>query len=138
VRSQRERIAHELGDPSEIRSERDALQRALTQLTREHTETIDELADREVHSPGAWASRALGKPPTDPPLRKEWEQGIRQLARYRIQYGVTDPHDPLGPAPQTREQQRDWQHTPLALDRSARRLGRDGQNDHDLALEIGP
>ena len=60
VLSQRERVARELGDPSEVRAERDGLQRALTQLTREHTEILDELAEREVHSPSAWAARALG------------------------------------------------------------------------------
>jgi hypothetical protein len=75
VLSQRERLARELGDPSEARAERDGLQRALTQLTQEHTEIRDELAEHEIHAPGAWATRALGECPADPRLRKEWEQG---------------------------------------------------------------
>ncbi len=136
--SQRERIARELGDPSEVRAERDALQRALTQLTREHTRLRDELAEREVHNPGAWAVRAFGERPADPRLRTEWEQGVRQVVRYRIQYDMSHPNDPLGAEPQQREQQRDWQRAREALDRSVRRLGRDLGEDHDLAIEICP
>jgi conjugative relaxase-like TrwC/TraI family protein len=136
--SRRERLARELGDPSEVRAERDGLQRALTQLTREHTEIRDELAEREVNAPGTWAARALGERPDEPRLCKEWEQGVRQIARYRLQYDVTDPKDPLGTQPGAREQQRDWQRAREALDHSARRLGRDMDDDHDLAIEIGP
>lgn len=137
VLSQRERLARELGDPSEIRAERDALQRALTQLTREHTETHGELAEREIQTPRTWATRALGERPGEPRLRKEWEHAVRQAARYRLQYDVSDPNDPLGAEPQPLEQQRDWQRAHEALDRGARRLGRDVDDDHDLAIEIG-
>ena len=138
VLSQRDRLARELRDPSEVRAERDGLQRALTQLTREHTGIRDELAEREVHSPDAWAGRVLGDAPADPRLRTEWEQGIRQVARYRLQYVFTDPEDPLGTQPEPREQQRDWQRAREALDRSARRLGRHVDDPHDLSMEVGP
>jgi chromosome segregation ATPase len=138
VLSQRERLARELGNPSEVRAERDGLQRALTQLTRERTAIRDELAEREVHAPGAWAARQFGETPDEPRLRREWEQGVRHVARYRLQYDVTDPDDPLGTQPEPREQQRDLQRAREALDRSARRLGRDVNEDHDLAIEISP
>ncbi len=138
VLSQRERLARELGDPSEVRAGRDGLQRALTQLTREHTEIRDELAERELHAPGAWAARAFGERPDEPRLGKEWEQAIRQVARYRLQYDITDPDDPLGAEPQLREQQHDWQRAREVLDRSARRLSYDVDAAHDLAIEIGP
>jgi hypothetical protein len=138
VLCQRERLTRELGNPSEVRAESDGLQRALTQLTREHTEIRDELAEREVHTPGAWAARAFGERPDEPQLRREWEQGVRQVARYRLQYDITDRHDPLGVEPQPREQQHDWQRARDALDRSARRLARDVSIDHDLGVEIGP
>lgn len=136
--TQRARLAQELGDPSEVRSERDGLQRALTQLIREHTEVRDQLAEREVHTPRPWAQRTFGERPTDPQLRKEWEQGIRQAARYRIQYDVTDSDDPLGAEPRQREQQRDWQRAREALDRGARRLGCDMDTEHELSIDIGP
>jgi hypothetical protein len=132
--SQRERLVRELGDPSEVHAERDGLQRALTQLTREHTEIRDRLAEREVHAPGAWAARAFGERPAQPRLHKEWEQGVRRVARYRLQYDVTDPDDPLGTEPQPREQQRDWQRAREALDR----LDRAVDDARDLAIEIGP
>jgi hypothetical protein len=136
--NQRVRLTRELGDPSEVRSERDGLQRALTQLTREHTEVLNQLAEREVDAPGPWAQRTLGERPDDPQLRKEWEQGIRQVATYRLQYEVTDSDDPLGAKPRQQEQQRDRQRAHNALDRSARRLGRDVDVDHDLGIEVGP
>ena len=120
------------------RAERDGLQRALTQLKLEHTEIRDELAEREIHAPGAWAEHALGERPADPRLRTEWEQGVRQVTRYRLQYDVTDPNDPLGAEPQPREQQHDWQHARETIRRSARRLGRDLLDDHHLGVEIGP
>jgi hypothetical protein len=118
--------------------EREGLRRALTQLTREHTEIRDELVEREVHSPGAWAGRAFGERPDEPRPRKEWEQGVRHVARYRLQYDVTDLDHPLGVEPQPREQQRDWQRARDALNRSARRLGRDVNVHHDLGVKIGP
>jgi hypothetical protein len=72
--TQREHLAREPGDPSEVRAEREGLQRGLTQLMREHTELRDELAERELHSPGAWAGQAFGERSDEPRLRKEWEQ----------------------------------------------------------------
>jgi hypothetical protein len=71
VQTQRERLAHKLGDPREIRSERDALQSALTQFAREHTEIFDEFAERKVHLPGLWANRAFGERPENPRLLNE-------------------------------------------------------------------
>jgi len=50
---------------------------------------------------------ALGERPDDARLRKEWEQGVRKLAHYRLRYNITDPNDPLGKKPQSQEQQRD-------------------------------
>jgi hypothetical protein len=61
---------------------------------------------------------------------------VRHVARYRLQYDVTNPDDPLGAEPQPREQQRYWRCAREALDRSARRLGRDVNEDHNLAIEI--
>jgi conjugative relaxase-like TrwC/TraI family protein len=138
VLAQRARLAQELGDPSEVRSERDGLQNALTQLTREHTEVRDQLAEREVQTPGPWTQRTFGERPADPRLGKEWEQGVRQAARYRLQYDITDSDDPLGSEPRQREQQRDWQRAREALDRSARRLGREPQSEREVDVEIGP
>jgi hypothetical protein len=137
VLTQRERLARELGDPSEIRAERDALQLALTKLTREHTQTLDLLAERELGAPGVWATRALGERPAEPQLRKEWDRTVREAARYRLHYDISDTENPLGPQPEPREQQRDWQRAREVLDRSARRLGRDVDLDQDFTVGMG-
>jgi hypothetical protein len=134
----RERLARELGDPTEIRAERDGLQRALTQLTREQTEVRNELTEREVQDPRAWVRKTLGEQPTEPRLRKEWEQTVRRAAHYRLRYDVRDPEKPLGAEPQAREQRRDWQRAYEALARSAQRFGRDTPGDQDLSIEICP
>jgi hypothetical protein len=118
VLKQRARLERELGNPSEIRAEHDALQHALTQLTRQHRELRDELAEREVQTPSEWAIRAFGERPTEPHTREQWEQAVRQIARYRRQYNITDPNTPLGTAPEDHEQQRDWQRTVSAVSRT--------------------
>ena len=67
-------------------------ERAITQPTREHTEIRDELAEREAPSPGAWAARlrrAARRARGDAGMG----EGVRQAARYRAQYDVTDPDD---------------------------------------------
>ncbi len=137
VLSQRERLARELGDPSEIRAERDGLQRAVTQLTREHTATCGELAERETHTPGTWATHALGERPAEPRLRNEWEHAIRQAARYRLRYNISHPNNPLGAEPQPPEQQRDWHRAHEALNRGARLLDRHRDAEHDLEIGVG-
>ncbi len=138
VLAQRERLTRELGDPSEARAERDGLQRALSQLTQERTEIRDQLAEDEVRAPDVWAVRAFGDRPDEPRLRKEWEQGIRNVARYRLDYDVTDPHDLLGAKPRPRDQQRDWHRARQARERAARHLGRAVDDHHELAIDIMP
>jgi hypothetical protein len=99
MHSQREHLTRELGNPSEVRAERDGPQRALTEITREQAEILDELAERDVRAPGAWAARVFDERPDDPRLRKEWEQKVRQVARYRLQYNFTDHEDSLARSP---------------------------------------
>jgi hypothetical protein len=134
-RIQQLRLARELGYPSEVRAEREGLQRALTQLTREHTEIRDELAEREVHAPGAWAARTFGERPDEPRRLKDWEYGVRQVARYRLQYSITDPEELLGQQPETPEQRRHWRQTRNALNHSAERLSRETCNDLNLSID---
>jgi conjugative relaxase-like TrwC/TraI family protein len=138
VLTRRDHLARELGDPAEIRAEYDGLYRALAQLTREHTDVRNDLAEREVHAPGTWVQKAFGGQPDEPQLQEAWEQGVRQAARYRIQYNITDPDDPLGPKPEQRDQHLDWRRAHEAVDRTDRRLGRDVDVDHDLGVEVGP
>ncbi len=137
VLTQRSRLERELGDPAEIRAERDGLQHALTLSTREHTELRNELAERELHTPSAWVEDTFGERPDDRRPREVWENGVRQAARYRAQYDITDTDDALGSRPESREQQRDWERADEAVQRSARRLGREATAERDVDLGIG-
>ncbi len=137
VLTQRDQLAKELGEPGEFRTEHEALRQAHAERSREHREVRDELAECEVRAPGAWAQRAFGDPPDEPQLRKAWEQGIRQVARYRVQYDITDPDHPLGKRPEERAQQHAWQRASEAIDRSERRLGRSTIAEHSIDLGIG-
>ena len=136
--AQRGRLKRELGDPVEARAEREGLEHAITQATHEHTALRNELAERELQTPGAWVKATFGERPDRPAQREAWENGVRHAARYRAQYDITDPADALGPRPEQRGgQQRDWERASEAIDRAERRLGREVTSDRGIDLGIG-
>ncbi len=57
--TQRAKLLDELGDPGEIRAERDALQQTLKELTREHPQLRDELTDHKSHELSPHLNRGL-------------------------------------------------------------------------------
>ncbi len=131
-------LERELGDPCEARAEREGLEHAITQATREQTVLRNELAERELQTPGAWVKATFGERPNRPAQREAWENGVRHAARYRAQYDITDPTDALGPRPeQPGGQQRDWERAHEAIDRAERRLGREVTPAGDIDLGIG-
>jgi chromosome segregation ATPase len=134
----RARRCQALGDPEQTRSEADGLRAAIRQLEAEHTQLRDELAERELEHQPSWARDALGERPSDPHQRETWEQGLRAIARHRIEYNITEPDSPLGPEPPAGDQRRAWERTHDDLDRAQRRLGReDATRGHDLDLGLG-
>lgn len=135
--AERSRLAGELGDVPEVRAERDALEQATSQATREHAEVRDELVDRELHTSGAWVRDTFGERPDGLRAGEVWEHGVRLAARYRVEHDITDPGDALGPQPDQREQQRDWEHARKAIARDQRQLGRDVEVELDVDLGIG-
>ncbi len=138
VLTQRDGLEHELGDPSEARAEREGLENAITQTTREHTALRNELADREIQAPGPWVKATFGERPDQPAQRDAWENGVRHAARYRARYDITDPTEALGPRPEQRGgQQRDWERAREAIGRAERRLGREVTADRGIDLGIG-
>jgi conjugative relaxase-like TrwC/TraI family protein len=138
VLTQRGSLERELGDPGEARAEREGLEHAITQTTREHTALRNELAERELHVPGGWVKATFGDLPDRPGQREAWENGVRHAARYRAQYEITDPADALGPRPEQRGgQQRDWERAREALDRAEHRLGREATPARGIDLGIG-
>jgi hypothetical protein len=138
VLAQRDGLERELGDPVEARAEREGLEHATTQTTREHTALRNELAERELHAPAEWVKATFGERPDRPAQREAWKSGVRHAARYRAQYVITDPTDALGPRPEQRGgQQRDWERAREAIDRAERRLGREVSPARGIDLGIG-
>jgi hypothetical protein len=137
VLERRSQLARELGDVPEVRAERDGLAEALSHSVRERTAIRDELIERELHASGAWARDTFGERPDGLRAREVWEHGVRLAARYRVEHDITDPGDALGPQPQQREEQRDWEHAHEAIARDQRQLGRDVEVELDIDLGIG-
>jgi hypothetical protein len=90
-----------------------------------------------VHTPGAWVQDTFGECPDGPRLREAWESGVRQVARYRVEYEITDCSGALRPQLAQREQQHDWERAREAIEHTGRRLGRDVGTERDVDLGIG-
>ena len=119
-----------------MRAERDGLEGAITQSTQEHSAIRDALAERELHSPGAWVRDTFGERPDEPWAREEWEASVRQVADYRVEYEITDPSDALGPRPEKSEQQHDWEQASEAIEHAQRQRGRDPAPERSAGVEI--
>ncbi len=138
VLTQRGGLERELGDPAEARTEREGLEHAITHANREHTALRNELAERELPTPAAWVKATFGERPDRPAHLEAWKNGVRHATRYRAQYDITNPTDPLGPRPEQRgAQQRDWERAREAIDRAERRLGREVSTARGIDLGIG-
>ncbi len=123
-----------LGDPEQIRGELDGLDRAMTSLATERAVLLDELVTREAQAPDDWAHALLGQRPAD--ARAEvWDRAIHRVARYRLQYRITDTTEPLGPEPQKPGQRGEWQRAHEIVENAERRLGR--ILDRGIDLDIG-
>ena len=92
------RLREQLGNPEQIRSELDGLDQEIRQLTNERDGLLNELTDRELQAPGEWAKTLLGERPAGS-RSEDWDTAVRRVARYRIEYEITDQTDPLGPEP---------------------------------------
>jgi hypothetical protein len=73
-----------LGDPRELRAERDGLEQAISHTARELGTVLDELVEREVHAHRPWARAAFDELPDERTKRQARETAVRQAARYRL------------------------------------------------------
>jgi hypothetical protein len=137
VTGRRAELERELGDPAEIRAERDGLERAISESTREHTRALDELAERELRAPGPWVRETFGERPDGTWAREQWEDDVRGIARYRAQYELTDTRDALGPRPEGDQRQHDWERAHEAIEQGELRLGLDVGVEYDVDFGIG-
>jgi hypothetical protein len=129
------RLREQLGNPEQIRSELDGLDQEICARTKERDGLLDGLSDRELQAPGEWAKTLLGERPVGS-RSEDWDNAVRRVARYRIEYAITDQADPLGPEPRDHRQADQWQRAHETLERAERRLGREHTREHD-GLDIG-
>jgi chromosome segregation ATPase len=132
--TERAALGRELGDPTAIHEERDGLTSAIDTLAHQHAELRNQLADLEVQQRPLWARDALGERPDRTTDAESWDQAASTLARYRIEYDITDTGDQLGPQPVDREQRADYERAKRACEQLAHELGRETPG-HEL--EIG-
>jgi conjugative relaxase-like TrwC/TraI family protein len=126
--AERGRLQRELGDPDQVRSERDGIENALVELRRDHDRVRDVLVYRDIEREPSWLTGALGERPAGSRDRETWEQAARAVAGFRLDHDVIDENTPLGPEPSGRgDDQRDWARASTALERAQRQLGRDPQ-----------
>ena len=127
-------LREQLGNPEQIRSELDGLDRAIRQLTNERDRLLDQLTDRELQAPREWSKTLLGERPAGS-RSEDWDNAVRRVARYRIEHQITDQTDPLGPEPHDHHQAGEWHRAHESVERAERRRGREHTHDHDH--EIG-
>ena len=129
------RLRDQIGNPEQIRSELDGLDREIRRLTNERDGLLNDLTDRELQAPGEWAKTLLGERPTGS-RSDDWDRAVRRVARYRIEYEITDQADALGPEPRDYHQAGRWHRAHEALERAERRLGREHTHERGHGLDI--
>jgi conjugative relaxase-like TrwC/TraI family protein len=136
VREAEVRLREQLGNPEQIRSELDGLDREIRELTNERDGLLNELTDHELQTPGDWAKTLLGERPAGS-RSEDWDTAARRVARYRIEYEITDQADALGPEPRDHRQAGQWHRAHETVERAERRLGREHTHEHDHGFDIG-
>ena len=129
--SQRDRLTAATGGLPAARDERDALDRREGQLQREAHELRDQIAERDVVAPPAWARETFGERPTHPRAGEQWDRGVRAIARYRVEHDVPDEIPGLGPEPADQRARGAWRQAASTIGEVQKRLGRSVDRGHD-------
>jgi conjugative relaxase-like TrwC/TraI family protein len=95
----RNRLAQEVGDPDQIRLERDAIESELATALSERDRLRDAILVQELSWQPRWSTVAIGEPPDAAHDRALWDRAARGLARYRLEHNVTDENLALGERP---------------------------------------
>jgi hypothetical protein len=122
----------QVGPVDQIRAERDALDRRLSQLEHDHHALVDRAARTEIARAPAWLMRDLGERPDGRRRSRAWDRAALLLARYRVTHELADDVHGLGPEPANDHARAEWRHATSQLHRVARTL-RD-RDDRDLGL----
>jgi hypothetical protein len=133
----RTRLQRELGDPEQVRSERDSIENAIQQVRRDHDHLRDALADRMIERQPEWLIGALGQRPGSARGGETWDRAARSIARHRLDHDVASADHPLGPKPSdTDEHRREWEQATAALERAQRQLGLE-RTACDRGIDLG-
>ena len=125
VLSERATAVRELGQPDAVRQERDALTARVGELSRNIRRCATSSPSVSSAAAPAWATRALGERPEGRSEAARWDRAARAIARYRLQYEVSDSADALGAEPTDSQQSRDYARAVCAGRQLSRRLGRE-------------
>ena len=139
VRAERTRLQRELGDPDQVRSEREGIEAAIEQLQQDYDQGRDVLADRLLDRRPRWLIDALGDRPEHARESKTWDQAARSLAAFRLDHDISDSRTALGSEPSLGDTQRHaWDQANALLERAQRQLGHQPPaREHGLDLGIG-
>ena len=129
------RLERDVGPVHAVREERDGLDRRLAQLAAEHRGLRDQLAEKEVAEPPAWARAMFGECPAHPRQAEQYDRGVREVARYRIEHQVPDDALELGLEPTDSHQRRAFRQAANVARQVQRRLGREITQERDLGIE---
>ena len=99
VRADRTRLQRELGDPDQVRSERDGIENAIDQLQHDYDQVRDVLADRLLDRRPRWLIDALGDRPEHARESETWDRAARSVAAFRLDHDISDSRTALGSEP---------------------------------------
>jgi hypothetical protein len=132
--AERATLARELGDPEQVRSELDALDRTAAPAREQHRSLRHQLAERELTNPAPWVSRTFGERLTGW-LAEEWDRAVLRAAEYRLDHDVTDRNTPLGTQPASSRELQQWEQAQHTIEHDQQLLGHG--HEHDIGIDVG-
>jgi hypothetical protein len=111
--------------------EREALDESEGELRRAVRELCDQLVERDVIAPPAWARATFGERPAGVRAAEQWDRGVRAIGRFRVEHGVADDVLGLGPEPRERGARGAWRQADVAVREVQERLGRGVDHGRD-------
>ena len=133
--SQADRLQRTIGPAPAIQQERAGLEARIAELDHEVRQVRDELAERDVAKPPAWARQMLGDRPEQYRRAEYWDRAVRDVARYRIEQHVDVDVPGLGPEPSAGAARGQWRQAARVLEQTNRRLGHEVAHDRDAYRE---
>jgi hypothetical protein len=139
VRAERTRLRRELGDPDQVRSEREGIEAAIEPLQHDYDQVRDVLADGLLDRRPRWLTETLGDRPEHDRESDTWVRAARAIAAFRLDHDISDSHTALGPEPSLDDTHRhEWDQANALIERTQRELGHQPPaREHGLDLGIG-